>query len=105
MFASCPHITPTPDKKGRIFWLSGPPGTGKSTTCQLMARKNGYVYYEADATMGLINPFIDLNTENPSLATMKGKPMRVSVFTVTTGYKVEFCPREKVPCYMLLYIL
>ena len=74
---SCPHITPKPEKPGRIFWLSGPPGTGKSTTCQLMARKKGFVYYEADATMGLINPFIDINTENPSLATMRGKPLKV----------------------------
>ena len=80
--ARCPHITPKPEKQGRIFWLSGPPGTGKSTTCQLMARKKGYVYYEADATMALINPFIDINIENPSLSTMKGRPMKVR-----SGYK------------------
>ena len=52
---SCPHITPKPGTSGKLFWLSGPPGSGKSTTCQLMARKNGYVYYEADCCFNFDN--------------------------------------------------
>ena len=74
---SCPHITPKPDQKGKLFWLSGPPGVGKSTTCQLMARDKGFVYYEADSTMHLINPFIDTNVDNPTLASMASKPLKV----------------------------
>ena len=74
---SCPHVTPRPEKRGKIFWLSGPPGAGKSTTCQLMARENGYVYYEADATTSFVNPFVDLDAENPSMATMQQKPVKV----------------------------
>ena len=73
---SCPHITPKPGKPGKIFWCSGPPGAGKSTTCQLLARKNDYVYYEADATMQLINPFVPIDAENPSLAQMFQKSLR-----------------------------
>ena len=75
---SCPHITPKPGKQGRVFWLSGPPGAGKSTTCQLMAREKGYVYYEADATMQFINPFVDVHADNPTLATFEGKALKVS---------------------------
>merc|ERR1719458_1149247 len=73
---SCPHITPKPGKPGKIFWLSGPPGAGKSTTCQLLARKNDYVYYEADATMQLINPFVPNDADNPSLAQMFQKSLK-----------------------------
>ena len=75
---SCPHITPQPEKPGRIFWLSGPPGAGKSTTCQLMARERGnFVYYEADATFQFINPFVDVHADNPSLAGFEGKALKV----------------------------
>ena len=76
---SCPHITPRPGKPGKIFWVSGPPGAGKSTTCQLLARKNDYVYYEADATMQLINPFVPIDADNPSLAQMFQKSLKVQV--------------------------
>ena len=76
-FCSCPHVTPRPERRGKIFWLSGPPGAGKSTTCQLMAREKGYVYYEADATTSFVNPFVDLDAENPSMATMQQKPVKV----------------------------
>ena len=74
---SCPHITPKPGAPGKIYWCSGPPGAGKSTTCQLLARKNGYVYYEADATMQLINPFVPNDAENPSMAQIHQKSLKV----------------------------
>ena len=34
--------------KGRIIWVTGAPGMGKSTTAQILARNHGFVYYEAD---------------------------------------------------------
>ena len=46
-----------PEKRGKLLWFSGPPGVGKSTTAQRMARKNGYVYYEADCFGIFGNPF------------------------------------------------
>jgi len=73
---SCPHITPKPGTPGRVFWLSGPPGAGKSTTCQLLARDNSYIYYEADCTASLINPFTDVNVENPSMASFGSAPLK-----------------------------
>ena len=68
---------------GRILLLCGPPGTGKSTTAQLLARRLGYVYYECDTFAQLKNPFIDVNVENPSIAQLKQKILKgVSYLTV-----------------------
>ena len=78
VLCSCPHVTPKPEKQGKIYWLSGPPCAGKSTTCQLMARENGFVYYEADAMMNFNNPFVPLNVDNPSVAQMQQKSLKVS---------------------------
>ena len=61
---------------GKIIWLSGAPGMGKSTTAQLLARKNGFVYYEADCFMALKNPYIALDVDNPSLASQSQKPLK-----------------------------
>ena len=77
LYYSCPHITPTPDKEGKIYWISGPPGAGKSTTCQLLGRKHGFVYYEADAMLSFVNPFLPLDVENPSWAHRFQKPLKV----------------------------
>ena len=75
--SSCPHITPKPGTSGKIIWLSGPPGAGKSTTCQLMARSNDYIYYEADCVFEMVNPFTDLHVDNPTMASMTARPLKV----------------------------
>ena len=67
-----------------ILLLSGPAGSGKSTTAQLMAREAGYVYYEADCIMSNVNPFIPLDAESPTIAALTQKPLKVSAF------KLEF---------------
>ena len=74
---SCPGVKPCPETAGKIYWLSGPPGTGKSTTCQLMAKEGGFTYYEGDCIMQLLNPFVDVNAEDPAKAAFKQKPMKV----------------------------
>ena len=57
--------------------LSGPPGAGKSTTAQRLARDNGFVYYEADAFFMFCNPFNPIDHDNPSMATLEQKPLKV----------------------------
>ena len=71
------YIKPQPGKPGKMLWFSGPPGAGKSTTAQLLARNNGYIYYEADCMSIFVNPFIDVHTPEPSMAQMNQKPLKV----------------------------
>ena len=66
-----------PENQGKLVWLSGPPGAGKSTTAQLMGRDAGYVYYEADCTSYFLNPFIPMDVENPTTAVFKQKALKV----------------------------
>ena len=65
-----------PEVQGKILWFSGAPGMGKSTTAQLLARENGYVYYEADCFSAVKNPYIPLDHENPSLAQLTQKSLK-----------------------------
>ena len=63
--------TAQPERQGRLIWITGPPGLGKSTSAQLLSREHGFVYYEGDCFFGLRNPYIPPNVENPSLAQAK----------------------------------
>ena len=58
----------------------GPPGAGKSTSGQILCRNHGYVYYEADCFGMFLNPFIDPNVNEPTLAMVKQKPLKVMSF-------------------------
>ena len=74
---SCPYKI-QPENQGKLIWLSGPPGAGKSTTGLLMGKEHGYVYYEADCTLNCLNPFVPLDSDNPTLAAFRQKPLKVS---------------------------
>ena len=73
------HYKIQPENQRKLVWLSGPPGVGKSTTAQLLSKHAGFVYYEADCTGSFLNPFIPANEENPTAASFKQKPMKVSM--------------------------
>ena len=64
-----------PERQGRLIWITGPPGLGKSTSAQLLSREHGYVYYESDCFFGLKNPYIPPDVENPSLAQVKQRKL------------------------------
>ena len=49
---------------------------GKSTTAQILAREEGYVYYEADCFTQLKNPYIALDEPNPSMAQVNQKNLK-----------------------------
>ena len=65
-----------PDKPGKIVWLTGAPGMGKSTTAQILGRDHGYVYYEADCFQGMKNPYVPLDVADPTMAQMHQKILK-----------------------------
>ena len=64
-----------PERQGRLIWITGPPGLGKSTSAQLLSREHGYVYYEGDCFFNLKNPYIPPDVENPSVAQVKQRKL------------------------------
>jgi len=72
----CPYFKPQPDNVGRLIWISGPPGAGKSTTAQLLGRNYGYIYYEGDCWSNYVNPFLDLYVDNPTMFQNHQTPLK-----------------------------
>ena len=65
-----------PEYNGKLLFISGAPGLGKSTSGLLLSKIAGYVYYEADAFGNHVNPYIPPDVDEPSLATGKQKPLK-----------------------------
>ena len=57
-----------PEVQGKLLFLSGPPGSGKSTSGLILAKSADYVYYEADCFLNLQNPYLPLDVTEPSNA-------------------------------------
>ena len=70
-----------PENQGKLVWLTGTPGAGKSTIGHLMSKEAGYVYYDSDAAEAFLNPFISPNSsENPTKQCYRQKPLKVCIF-------------------------
>ena len=60
------HYKIQPENQGTLLWITGAPGLGKSTTGDLLSKKENYVYYEADAFMWHLNPYIPPDADENS---------------------------------------
>ena len=69
------HYKIKPAYDGKLIFISGAPGSGKSTCGLILSKVAGYVYYEADAFLMHVNPYIPPDVSEPSLATLKQKPL------------------------------
>jgi len=47
-----------PGKQGKIVFMSGPPGSGKSTIAGIIAKQEKYVFYEGDGFLLGFNPYV-----------------------------------------------
>merc|ERR1712215_410354 len=68
-----------PGKLGKLLWITGAPGLGKSTSAQLICRNAGYVYYEADCFSQCRNLYIPPDVDNPSMAQVTQRPLKGKV--------------------------
>ena len=81
---SCDHVsspaTPyelKPGKPGKLVWVTGTPGAGKTTSAFFLGKKHGFVYFEADCYFLHINPYVPLSVESPAGAFFKQPPLKV----------------------------
>ena len=68
--------TRQPETAGKMLWITGAPGLGKSTVAQMLGRDHGFVWYEGDCFGNCTNPYIPLEAESPSLAQWNQKVLR-----------------------------
>jgi len=93
MYAPSHPYKEQPNNPGKFLWITGPPGLGKSTTAQLLARKAGYVYYEGDCFFFFKNPYVPVDAEEPSKAQafqkgLRGEGLKNRVDVVNKGNAV-----------------
>ena len=68
-FDAMPHdYKVQPENQGKLLWLSGAPGLGKSTCGIYLSKNEGYVYYEADSFMSQTNPYVPKDVDETTLA-------------------------------------
>jgi len=62
---TCPSVPHPlqPGKPGKLLFLSGPPGTGKSTMASLISERENRVFYEGDGFFLGFNPYISLGED------------------------------------------
>ena len=96
------HYTLEPERQGRLVWVTGAPGLGKSTTAQLLSKEHGFVYYEGDCFFRMRNPYIPSDVPEPSLAQLKqaklvgeGAKERQELTTKVNNELMKMCAGEE----------
>ena len=56
-----------PENQGKLLFISGAPGVGKSTTGFLLSKNHGYVYYEGDCFWMNMNPYVPTTANGDNL--------------------------------------
>merc|ERR1712038_332375 len=63
-----------PDRLGKLTFISGPPGSGKSTIAGIIAKKQNWTFYEGDGFLLGFNPYVfpnesqvEARSEKPAL--------------------------------------
>lgn len=70
------HYKIQPNNIGKLIWITGAPGTGKSTTAHTLSKLFGYVYYEGDCFFETVNPYIPPKADDPTMAVQKQKRLK-----------------------------
>jgi len=70
------HYTLRPGHIGKLVFISGAPGFGKSTTARRMMEKEGFVYYEGDCFMSNKNPYLPPGVNSAIDALMAAKSLK-----------------------------
>ena len=69
------HYKVEPERQGKLVWITGAPGLGKSTTAQMLSRHHSFVFYEGDCFFGLRNPYIPSDVPEASMAQFKQRKL------------------------------
>ena len=90
-----------PGQDGKILWLCGATGMGKTTTAKLLKEQEGFVYYEGDCFTFGLNPYVGAAPKGSShfgTRALSGiSPQRTSVCkTVLVEGYTKFLKGEKV---------
>ena len=86
------NYDPKPDQVGKILWLCGSTGMGKTTTAKILQEKEGFVNYEGDCFMFGMNPYVGAAPEGSShfgtraLSGIPQERLDVCRKTLTYGY-------------------
>lgn len=70
------HYNLRPGQAGKLVWISGAPGSGKSSTARRMMETKGFVYYEGDCFMSNKNPYLPLQDNSAIDALIAAKSLR-----------------------------
>jgi len=94
---------PQPENLGKIIWLSGLSGMGKTTTAKLLQEKEGFVNYEGDCFLMGLNPYVGASLKGNSyfgtrlLTGLSRERQNICKMAFEEGYKYAMSGKEVDP--------